>query len=78
MIRLNEKLLESAWNLQLIGIITVCMYIYNLPNNLRGFSLDKTDHVIQNQTMVIGRYPLSDFISMERKPRNKGMFKLNF
>ena len=68
----------------------VCMYIcdkiyYNPPNNnLCGFSLDKTDHLIQSRTMVIRRYPpsdlisVSDFISMEGKPRLKVTFKLNF
>ena len=39
--------------------------IYNTPNNFFGLSLDKTDHVIQNGTMVIRRYPPSDFISTE-------------
>ena len=26
---------------------------YNPPNNFFGLSLDKTDHMIQNRTMVI-------------------------
>ena len=67
----------------------VCMYIcdkiyYNPTNNLCGFSLDKTDHLIQSRMMVIRRYPptdlisVSDFISMEGKPRHKRTFKLNF
>ena len=30
--------------------------IYNPPNNFFGLSLDKTDHVKQNRTMVIRRF----------------------
>ena len=59
---------------------------YNTMINFHGLSLDKTDHVIQNQTIVIRgypqsdliSYPLSDFILMQEKPRNKEKFKLNF
>lgn len=36
--------------------------------NFCELSLDKSDHVMQNRTMVIGGYPLSDLIA----------FKLNF
>jgi len=36
------------------------------PNNFLGLSWDKTDHVIQNQTMVI-RHPLFDLIFVVRK-----------
>ena len=39
-------------------------YYYNPPNNFCGLSLDKTDHVVQNRTMVIRRYPPSDLISV--------------
>ena len=38
---------------------------YNPQNNFCELSLDKTDHVIQNRTMVIRGYPSSDFISTE-------------
>ena len=57
---------------------------YNPPINFCGLSLDKTDQVTQNRTMVIRRYPpsdlisSSDFISTEEKPRNEKTFKLNF
>ena len=54
------------------------IYIHNPPNNFCGLPLDKTDHVVQNRTMVIRRYPSSDFISIEERPRNKQAFKLNF
>ena len=37
-------------------IFNVSIYTYNPPNNLLGLSWDKTDHVIQNRTMVIRRY----------------------
>ena len=40
--------------------------------------MDKTDHVVQNRTMVIRRYPLSDFISTEGKPKNEQTSTLNF
>ena len=36
----------------------------NPPNNFCVLSLDKTDHVIQNQTMVIRGSPPSDLISV--------------
>ena len=36
----------------------------NPSNNFCGLSFDKTDDVIQNQTMVIRRYPPSDLISV--------------
>ena len=39
-------------------------YVYNPPNNVCGLSLDKTDHVIQNQTVVITRYLAPDLISI--------------
>ena len=42
----------------------IYIYIYNLLNNFCGFSLDKTDHVVQNRTMVIRRYTPSDLISV--------------
>ena len=42
----------------------IVISIYNPPNNFFGLSLDKTDHVIQNRTMVIRRYPPSDLISV--------------
>ena len=55
---------------------------YKPPINFCGLSLDKTNHVIQNWTMVIRRYSpcdlISDFISTEEKPRNEKTFKLNF
>ena len=51
---------------------------YDPPINFCGLSLDKTDHVIQNLTMVIRGYPPSDFISTKEKPRNEQTFKLNF
>ena len=37
---------------------------YNPPNNFCGLSLDKTNHVMQNRTMVIRGYPPSDLISV--------------
>ena len=37
---------------------------YNPPNNFCVLSLDKTDHVVQNRTMVIRRYTRSDLISV--------------
>ena len=45
-------------------IFKVSIYTYNPPNNLLGLSWDKTDHVIQNRTMVIRRYPPLDLISV--------------
>ena len=36
----------------------------NPPNNFFGLSLDKTDHMIQNGTMVIRRYPPFNLISV--------------
>ena len=35
---------------------------YKPPNNFCGLSLDKTDHVVQNRTMVVRGYPPSDLI----------------
>ena len=40
------------------------MNCYNPPNNFCGLSLDKSDHVIENRTMVIRGYPPSDLISV--------------
>ena len=37
---------------------------YNPPTNFCQLSLDKTDHVIQNRTMVIRGHPPSDLISV--------------
>ena len=37
------------------------------PNNFCGLSLDKTDDVIQNRTMVTRRYPPSDLILFQRR-----------
>ena len=42
------------------------MFTCNSPNNFYGLSLDKTDHVVQNRTIVIRRYPQSDLISVVR------------
>ena len=36
----------------------------NPPNNFCRLSFDKTDHTIQNSTMVIRRYPPSNLISV--------------
>ena len=36
--------------------------IYNPTKNFLGLSLDKTDHVIQNPTMVIRRFSPSDLM----------------
>ena len=38
------------------------IYIYNPSNNFCELSLDKTDHLIQNRTMVIRGYLPSDLI----------------
>ena len=43
-----------------LGYINHC----NPSINFCGLSLDKTDHVIQNRTMVIRRYRPSDLISV--------------
>ena len=37
---------------------------YNPPINFCGLSLDKTDHVIQNRTMVTRGYLPTDLISV--------------
>ena len=49
----------------------------NPPINFCGPSSDKTDHVIQNRTLVI-RGSSSGFISTEEKPRNEQTLKLTF
>ena len=44
---------------QLLGTVRITIkwwLMYNPPNNFFGFSMDKTDHVIQNRTMVIRSY----------------------
>ena len=50
----------------LFSLFFVGRYVtyYNPPNNFFGLSWDKTDHVIQNRTMVIRRYPPADLISL--------------
>ena len=68
----------SSVHVMFIRKVNVDLFIYNPPNNFCGLSLDKTDHVIQNRTMVIRRYPSSDFISTEERPRHEQVFKLNF
>ena len=49
-------------------IFNVSIHTYNPPNNLLGLSWDKTDHLIQNRTMVmvavIRRYAPPDLISV--------------
>ena len=52
---LNRR--TATWNL-------LVKYIYSPPNNFFWLSLDKTDHVIQNLTLDIRRYPPSDLISV--------------
>ena len=42
--------------------ILLITLLYNPLNNFCWLSLDKTDQVIQNRTMVIRRYPPSDLI----------------
>ena len=55
----------KAWQLnQHNGGWEMDRYVYNPLNSFCGLSLDKTDHVIQNHTMVIGGYPPSDLISV--------------
>ena len=39
-------------------------FIYNLPINFCGLTLDKTDHAIQSWLMVIRRYPPSSWTSI--------------
>jgi len=51
-----RKLLST----DLVNINDIC----NSLNNFFGLLLDKTDHMIQNRTMVIRRYPPSDLISV--------------
>ena len=51
---------------------------YNPTNNFFGLSLDKTDHVVQNRTMVFRCYSPSDLISTQERPRNEQAFKLTF
>ena len=42
-----------------------CICVYNQPINFCRLSLDKTDHVVQNRTMVVRGYPPSYLISSD-------------
>ena len=78
------KLLVHCNKIQTILLLTVIQY-YNPPNNFCKLSLDKIDHMIRNQMMVIRGYLPSDLISVvwfyfngRKTWRNKQTFKLNF
>ena len=49
-----------------LPVVTAEKRIYNPANNFFGLSLDKSDHVIQNRTMVVRRYLPSDLIHIRR------------
>ena len=47
----------------MLGQITLHGLFYVITHRkICGLSLDKTDHMIRNRTMVIGEYTLSDLI----------------
>ena len=49
------------------SICSTVIRCHNPLNNFFGLSLDKTDHVRQNRTMVIRHYPPSNLISVAKK-----------